>query len=487
MFITSRISPATIGGASKFLAALLSSSLLAGCMVGPDYQVPPTLLPTSWASNQDKAARRPPQLANWWTRLRDPLLTNYIERAVRGNLNVASAKARIQEARASLQLERGAFFPVANGTSSVNRTLGIGATANGGAGTVSTQYHAGFDSRWELDLFGGKQRTVEAAHYGLGASEEDLRNTLLVLIGDVALNYTQVRANQALLALARRTAKSQRQTASLTKTKYEAGSSASADVARAEAIAATTEADVSTFEIDRAVAVHRLGILLGLPPASLSAELSTSAPIPSPKFPLPVGVPADTLLNRPDVRMAERQLAQATARIGVAEAARYPSISLSGNIFTQAVSISDLAQKSTIGWAIGPALTVPLFRGGQLKAAVDVANARRDQASLTYQSTVLTAMGDVENAIVSLAQQRNRNAKLAAAVNAYRNAANTSRIQYESGATDYLNLLDVQRTLYGSESALINSQLAIVSAYIALNKALGGGWTDTGENKGASR
>lgn len=477
MVTTTPISSNTNRRLGKTLAALLSVSLLAGCMVGPDYQVPHMRLPTSWASNKDKGAHRPPQLAHWWTRLNDPLLTDYVERAVRGNLNVASAKARIQEARSNLRQEAGALFPLANGTSSVSRMQATGATANGAAGTQSTQHQAGFDARWELDLFGRNQRAVEAASYGLDASEEDLRNTLLVLIGDVAVNYTQVRANQALLALARRTAKSQRQTAFLTKTKYEAGSAANADVARAEALAATTEADVSTFEIDRAVAVHRLSILLGLPPASLSAELSTSAPIPSPKFPLPVGVPADTLLNRPDVRMAERQLAQATARIGIAEAARYPSISLTGNISTQAVSINDLVQKSTIGWAVGPALTVPLFRGGQLKAAVDTANARRDQASLTYQSAVLTAMGDVENAIVSLAQQRNRSAKLAVAVNAYRSAANSSRIQYELGATEYLNLLDVQRTLYSSESALINSKLAIVSTYIALNKALGGGWS----------
>ncbi|MGN8024479.1 efflux transporter outer membrane subunit [Phyllobacterium sp. 22229] len=466
----------------KALAALLATVVLAGCMVGPNHQTPGMPLPARWSNTGDRKMRQPaPRLAHWWKRLNDPLLTALVERAVQGNLNVALAKARILEARATLRQETGALFPLANGTSSVNRTRSPGIAANDGAHAVSTQHQAGFDARWELDLFGGKQRAAEAARYGLDASEEDLRNTLLVLVGDVVLNYTQVRAQQALLGLARRTAQSQRQTASLIRAKYDAGSAANADMARAEAVAATTQADGATFEIDHSLAVHRLGILLGLAPAALTGELSKRAPIPRPRFPLPLGVPADILSNRPDLRMAERQLAQATARIGVAEAARYPSISLTGNITTQAMGISDLAQKSTIGWAIGPSLTLPLLRGGQLQAAVDGANARRDQALLTYQSAVLTAMGEVENAIISLTRQQDRHTKLAAAVRAYRKAANAARIQYASGASEYLNLLDSQRALYGSETALINSQLAITAAYIALNKALGGGWSGTAD------
>lgn len=461
----------------RIVGVLVTSSLLAGCVVGPDYQTPRTPLPAKWASNKDKAAERPPELAAWWTRLNDPLLTNYVERAIRNNLTVATAKARVEEARASLRQERGTLFPVANGSFSVNRSQSAGGSGNSGLSNVSTQYLSSIDASWELDLFGGRQRAVEAARYGLDAAAEDLRNTMLVLIGDVALNYSQVRTSQALLALARRTARSQRESASLTRTKYDAGSAANADVARSEALAATTEADVATFEIERAAAVHHLSILLGLPPAALSAELSKGAPIPRPQFPLPVGIPADTLLNRPDLRLAERQLAQATARIGVAEAARYPAISLTGNIATQALSISDLAQKSSIAWTLGPAVTVPLFRAGQLKAAVDVATALRDQATFAYQSAVLTAMADVENAIVSVSRERYRGAKLLIAATAYHRAAESSRAQYREGTTDYLNLLDAQRTLYASEAALIGNQLAIVAAYIALNKALGGGWT----------
>lgn len=476
---------------SRFLrvaSALALTTFLAGCVVGPDYDRPNLLIPATWSSKASKGTERPAELSFWWTKLNDPLLNSYVERAINGNLTVAAATARVREARATLGQEGGKLLPTLSGASSINRTKSVSSTASSGGEDPFTQYQSGFDTSWELDLFGGNKRSVEAARYGLDASEEDLRNTMLVLVSDVASNYAQVRANQARLSLAQRSARSQRETARLTKAKYETGTATTAEVSRAEAQAATTEADIPTYEIAKTAAVNRLGVLLGLPPASLSQELAKAKPIPRPKFPLPVGIPADTLLARPDVRMAERQLAQNTARIGSAEAARYPAISLTGNLTTQALHISDIAQKSTIGWAVGPSLSIPLFRGGQLRAAVEVARATRDASFANYQSAVLTAMEDVENGIVSLSQQRARSAKLSTAVAAYRQADQSSRVQYETGALDYLNLLDSQRQLYVAEGALIDSQLAVSIAYIALNKALGGGWSGSIDvNKGTVR
>lgn len=475
-----RIRPHAPNGPTRILKltpTLALTSLLAGCLVGPDYQRPNLLMSAKWAANNSTHAAQPAKLEHCWSNMRDPQLDSLITRAIEGNKSVEVAKARVREARATLGQETGKLAPSLGSSSGVTRTKTAETSSSAGSDNIYTQYQNGFDASWEIDLFGGKRRSMEAARYGLDAAEEELRNTMLVLIGDVASNYAQVRSAQARIALGSRTARSQRQSAVLTRAKLEGGSGTTADVARAEALAASTEADLPTYEIARATAMNRLGVLLGLPPATLAAELARSKPVPRPKFPLPVGIPADILLSRPDVRLAERQLAQSTARIGVAEAARYPSISLTGNIASQALHISDIAKNSTIGWAIGPAVTLPLFRGGQLKVSVEAARAVRDQNFATYESSVLTAMEDVENAIVTLSQQRQRSAKLAVAVEAYRRADAAAGSQYESGSLNYLDLLDGQRQLYAAEGALIDSQLAVTTAYIALNKALGGGWT----------
>lgn len=457
------------------LFAVLSSSMFAGCAVGPDYDQPAVDLPRRWSNADSGDAQRPAQLSQWWTRLNDPLLNTLVSQAVDANFSVETAKARVREARALVSQEAANLLPVGDGVASANRLRTP--AVDGIPAKISSAYRSGFDASWEIDLFGGLRRSVEGAQYGADAAEEDLRNTLLVLIGDVALNYSLARAYQARAALARRAAKSQRESAKLTRSKYDAGMATTADVANAEALAASTEADIPSFEIDAARAVHRLGVLLGKSPSALIGQMKNGGLIPRPKMPLPVGVPADVLLTRPDVRRAERQLAQATARIGVAEAARYPSVSLTGNIATEALDINDLARKSSLAWAIGPRLTVPILRAGQLKAVADAARARRDASFANFQSLVLIAMEDVENAIVSLSQQRIRSGKLASAVASYRTAADAARTQFESGSTTYLELLDAQRALYAAEGKLIDSRLATVAAYIALNKSLGGGWT----------
>lgn len=454
--------------------AALSSSLLAGCAVGPDYAQPVMPLPGKWSSADSRNSQRPAQLAQWWIRLRDPLLNALMSQAMESNLSVEIAKARVREARALLREEAANLLPAGDVLGSASR-LRTPAGDNMPAYT-SSEYRAGFDASWEVDVFGRNRRIVEGARYGLDAAEEDLRNTLLVLIGDVALNYSSARGYQARTALARRAARSQRESAALTQSKYDSGTATTADVENAEALAATTEADIPSFEIATARAVHRLGVLLGKPPSALIGQMRNGRSIPQPKLPLPVGIPADVLFTRPDVRMAERQLARATARIGAAEAARYPAVSLTGNIATEALNINDLANKSSLAWAIGPSLTVPVLRAGQLKAVADAARARRDEAFANYQQMVLTAMEDVETAIVSLSQQRSRSGKLSSAVVSYRTAANASRAQFESGSATYLEFLDAQRALYAAEGNLIESRLATVSAYIALNKALGGGW-----------
>ncbi|RVA66471.1 efflux transporter outer membrane subunit, partial [Mesorhizobium sp. M7A.F.Ca.CA.001.08.2.1] len=339
-----------------------------------------------------------------------------------------------------------------------------------------SEYQAGFDASWELDLFGANRRGVEAARYGLNASQEELRSTLLTLVGDVASYYTQARGYQARIALARRSAASQRQTAELTRTMAQAGTATAADVAKAMGQAASTEAAVPTLEASYTQAVHRLAVLAGRPPASLNERLKRVAPIPAPRLPMPTGIPADLLLSRPDLRMAERQYAQYTAKIGQAEAARYPSVSLTGDISTAALKLGDLGKNSSIGWSFGPTLSVPLFNAGQLQAAVEFAKAQRDQYFIAYRSSVLTALEDVENALVLLSQERIRIAKLASSAKSYGEAASLEGSLYKAGETSLLDVLDAQRSLYSAEDSLLQSRVLLATNYIALNKALGGGW-----------
>ncbi|WHS33853.1 efflux transporter outer membrane subunit [Brucella sp. NM4] len=459
----------------KVLATLCLVATVSGCVVGPDYQSPLINMPSNWGNKKQQKPAKPAELAEWWKRLNDPLLNAFVEEAVAGNLDVATAKARVREARATYRQSVGTLLPSLDGSASATRSR-TGSSVSGTAST-SSQFQSGLDASWEIDLFGANRRSVEAAKYGMDASEEDLRNTLVTLIGDVTTNYVEARGYQARAALARRTAASQRETATLTRNKFEAGASSAVDLSNASGQAASTEANIPDLEAAYAASVHRLSVLTGRAPAALAERMKKVKAIPKPKLPMPTGIPADILLSRPDVRLAERQYAQYTAKVGQAEAARYPGLSLTGDIATSATKIGDLGKSSSISWSFGPTLTVPIFNGGQLKAVVEMAQAQRDQYFIAYRSSILTGLEEVENAIVSLAQERIKSSKLATSARHYREAASLGRSLYQSGTQSFLDLLEAQRSLYSAEDSLIASQVLITTDYIALNKALGGGWS----------
>ncbi|TSE02911.1 efflux transporter outer membrane subunit [Mesorhizobium intechi] len=460
----------------RLSVGVLAAAAQAGCVVGPDYQKPILAMPANWSNQKTATQAKPAQLSAWWQRLRDPQLNALVNEAVTGNLDVATAKAKIREARASYRQSTATLFPSVDGSGSATRSKSAAATSGRAASDAHSQFQTGFDASWELDLFGPNRRGVEAARYGLDASQAELRSTLLTLIGDVASNYIQARGYQARIQLAKRASSSERQTAELTRAMAQAGTATAADVAKAMGQASSTEADIPTLEAGYAETVHRLSVLTGRPPAALAERLKRSAPIPAPRLPIPTGIPADILLNRPDVRLAERHYAQYTAKIGQAEAARYPAVSLTGDIDTSALKLGDLGKNSSISWSFGPTLSVPVFNAGQLKAAVEVAEAQRDQYFIAYRSSVLTALEDVENAIVSLRQERIRVSKLASSAKSYGDAARLEQTLYKSGETSLLDVLDAQRSLYSAEDDLVQSRISIATDYIALNKALGGGW-----------
>ena len=334
------------GYAAPHFVLLVASTILTGCVVGPDYQAPLIALSAHWGSSKPNESTKAPVLAQWWRRLNDPLLNALIAGAVQGNLDVAAAKARIREARATRRVAIGGLFPELAGSASYTRSKSATNSLQGGSEALAgpyNQFQLGLDASWELDLFGANRRNVEAATRGVEAAEEDLRTTFLTLIGDVTSYYVQARGYQLRIALAQRSAVSQGETATLTRNKFEAGSASAVDVARAAAQASSTAANIATYKIAYAETVHRLGVLLGSEPALLTQVLSRGkAAMPAQPRRLATGIPADILLSRPDVRKAERELAQATAKIGQAEAARYPSATLTGSIATSGSQIGDL-------------------------------------------------------------------------------------------------------------------------------------------------
>lgn len=472
--------PLPIGRGTRALLALGLAVSLSACAVGPDYATPAFDLPARWSDQKaQKKEPAPPQLAHWWERLNDRTLNSLMTTAVAGNLDVATAKAKIREARATYRQQVGGLFPQVDGSASITRGDNGSHVASGGDITVGglyTQYQAGFDASWELDLFGANRRGVEASKYAMQAAEDELRGTLLTLVGDIASNYVDARGYQARIALAQRTAASQRETEALTRTKLAAGAASAVDVANATGLAASTEANIPELRSALAQSIHRLSVLTGQPPGALTAVMSRGGAIPSPRLAVAKGVPADVLRNRPDVRQAERTLAQSTALVGQAEANRYPAVSLTGNLTTEGTKLGDLARGSSISWSYGPSLTVPIFTGGQLKAAVDIAAAQRDQSFLAYHAAILTALEDVENSVVALTQERLKAGKLGQSASSYREAARLSRALYQNGSTSFLEVLDAERSLYSAEDSLLVSRVAVATDYIALNKALGGGW-----------
>jgi len=451
---------------SPSLATLLLALSLSACAVGPDYQPPAIAVPQNWSGAS--ANQKPVRPSEWWRGLKDPTLNGLIETAIAGNLDVAQAKARIREARAAREQAVGALFLQVDGGGSAIRSRSGGVTRNG--------FRAGFDASWEIDLFGARDRALEAATYGTDAAFDDLDTVMLTLIGDVASTYVEARGLQARIALAQSTAKAQRATEALTRTRFQAGDISAIDIARATAQAAGTEAQIPSLRAALAQSLHRLAVLAGRPPAAMVQPLARTATVPSPPAPPRAGIPADVLSRRPDVRSAERTLAQATARIGQAEANRYPSVSLTGSISTSALKLGDLAKNSAIGWSFGPSLSVPIFNGGELAAAVDAARAQRDQQDAALRLAVLTALQDVEGGLVGLREERLRLGSLSEAAGASTEAERLSRALYSSGNVSFLDVLEAQRSLYSAQESLIQSRVALATQFISLNKALGGGW-----------
>jgi multidrug efflux system outer membrane protein len=461
-------------------SGLLFALVLTGCKVGPNFQPPQTPVPPGWVGPLPPPAPTERSLAQWWTVFNDPTLTALEDQAVASNLDLKVAEARIRQARASRQIAVSGIGPTVNATGSYTRGQTPGFA--GRSGPTGDEYRAGFDASWELDIFGGVRRNIEAADADLQATIEFRRGVLVTLMAEVAVNYIDIRTFQQGIVIAEENLKAQQHTAELTRQRFTGGFVSALDVANAEAQVATTASQIPLLEQSEQQAIYSLSVLLGREPGALLNELTPPATIPAGPPEVPVGVPAALLQRRPDIRQAEAQIHAATARIGVATADLFPRISLSAAAGTQGNKFASLTDWVNGFWSLGPTATWTLFATGRVRAAIELQKAFEEETLITYRQTVLGALQEVENALIASAKEQEHRQALVDAVAANHRAVELSTTLYTQGETDFLNVLQAQRALFLSQDALVQSTRTVSTNLVALYKALGGGWQSEGQD-----
>ncbi len=458
---------------------------VAGCMVGPDYQRPNPSAPSAWGELRLGAAGELPSQPGpqdvvdaWWTQFDDPLLSSLVERAVRASPDADQAEARVRAARAARDVVRGALAPSVGASADYTRAR----SSDHGPGTSATQgrwsdlFQTGFDASWELDVFGGIRRSVEAADATAEAAAEDRNAVLLSLMAEVARNYVEYRSVEHRLDLVHRNLDAQQKTFELTKRLMAAGLAPELDVARAESQVATTASSIPQFEALSAQAMHALSVLAGEEPMALHDELEPAAPIPSPPALVGLGLPSELLLRRPDVRRSERELAAATAEIGVSTSDLLPRFVITGATGLESVSARSFFDASSAVASVGPSIVWPVFQGGRIRANVALKTAQQEEAFAAYRAAVLQAFQEVEDALAAFSREQSRLTELRDAEHADQRAADFAQRLYGQGLTDFLAVLDAERSLFASQDALAQSQRDVDLDLVALYKAVGGGW-----------
>ena len=453
--------------------------LLGGCFkVGPDYVPVKPDAPKAWHTTlQEGLASSPiaPQtLSQWWKVLDDPQLESLEKRAVQGNLELVKARSRIREARALWGVSRSQLFPSIDAGGSFNEHR---SSENNGFGHEDRLYAVGLDAGWEIDVFGGRRRALEAAGAEVESSEENLHDVLVSLLAEVALNYIEARTYQARLAAAEANIATQQETYDLNLSLYRAGLIDKLALEQSHFSLEHTRSRIPSLQIGLEAAKNRLALLLGRQPGALHPEMAETKPVPAIPLSVAVGIPAETLRHRPDIRRAERQLAAATARIGEATADLYPKFHLVGSIGLESVAYGDLWQWASRSWNFGPGFSWNIFDAGAIRRNIEVQNARQEQALVTYESTVLKALEEVENSLVAYAKELQRREALNRAAAAAEEAVQLARDQYQSGLVDFNNVLVSQLALLSLQDEQAQSRGAAVANLVRLYKALGGGWT----------
>lgn len=496
-----------------------------GCMTGPDYKRPDIATPEDWVSEKaDSINTTDGDITAWWTQFNDPILNSLIAKASEENFDRRIAASRVRQARAARGITAASLLPTVTAGASATRSQGrevntgvgqpvsgsigfgpggltrtinirgrnvsISQTASAAGGTtgltisptggapdrVNDLFSMGFDASWELDVFGGNRRAVEAADADLDAVVEAERQVLVSLVAEVALNYIDLRAAQNRLLITQHNIQAQGETVKLTAARYDAGLNSELDSVRAQALLANFEGKVPLLEQQVSSAIYRLGILLGGEPGMLLNELQPVMPLPLAPAEIPVGLPSDLLKRRPDIRVAERELAAENARIGVAMADLYPKFFLTGGVSGQSNVLGSALNDANQLWSFGPSVSWPIFQGGRIRANIEVQNERQEQALLRYEQTIMLALGDVESALVGFSKEQVYRLTLQRAVDANKRSVSLANERYARGLEGFLNALQAQRDLFDTEDQLVQSESIVLANLVSLYKSLGGGW-----------
>jgi NodT family efflux transporter outer membrane factor (OMF) lipoprotein len=482
--------------------------MLAGCAVGPDFVPPDPGLPTNTffgrhaPAARSEAALTPPD-PTWWGIFRDPELTALEKRVALSNLDVQTATTRLAQSRFQRNVAAAAQLPSLDGNASYDRQkpsqnglLGLfsqalsGSSASGtfgsGAGGIPAAafsapfslWQYGFDASWELDLWGRIRRQVESADAQVDVANEARRAVLISALAEVARDYMQLRGIQLQIKIARDNLATANDTLNFARTRMERGVAVGTDTENAAAQVEAVRAQIPDLERQESEAINALSLLLDLPPGALADELRRGRGLPPLPQHVPVGVPSELARRRPDIREAEAQLHSTTADIGVAIGDFYPKVQLNGSAGFQALDLRNLWKGSSLQYALGPSVTLPIFDAGRLRSTLELRESQQKEAAINYHKTVLQAWHDVVNALVALRTERERRARLHQQVMHARAALQLSQQRYNDGVEVFITVLDAERTLLQAEQQEAQSATNSAVDLVALYKALGGGWED---------
>ncbi len=486
--------PGRAGGAPRYRnakGAILVLALVCGCAVGPDYRAPDVPVPARYSA-AGAGGRPGAELAEWWRVFDDAALTRLVEKAIAGSLDLRIAAARVREARALRRIARSALWPTVDGSASYRRIRQsengpqAGAIAHGLAPRTTDLYDAALDASWEIDVFGGTRRAVEAAEAESGAAEEDRRDVLVSLLGELGSSYMELRGLKTELRVTEANIEAQAQTLALTRDRVQAGLATELDVARARAQVATTRAAIPALTSAIGQSAHRLAVLAGDSPGGLESLRLAAGPVPALPSAVPAGLPSELLRRRPDIRRAERELHAATARIGVAVADLYPHFFLTGVVGLESVSASDFVTGGSRFFSLGPAIHWPIFNAGRIRSQIEVQEIRHEQSFLAYRQTVLLTLEEVENALIAYREAGLRLQELREAEEAEERAVALAHDRYRSGLVDFLDVLDAEQKRYAAETERVRGERMLAQDLVRLYKALGGGWGHAADRAEAS-
>lgn len=458
---------------------------VSGCMVGPDYEPPRTAMPEGYHEADEGTSgfvTAAPAEIRWWRQMRDPQLTELVERSVYANYGIAIAEARVREARASRVMAQSLLYPsISVGASAVRFRGSEAATDLPGPAPEDNLFQVGFDVSWVVDLFGGIRRGVEAAEANEGAFAADRRGVVLMVATETARAYLELRGAQRQLRIDEAILEQQRQTLAVTEDRRLNGLASDLEVLRARIEVEATAAEIPLLQQMIRQYIHLISTLLGLAPGALSAELENPAPIPEVPVQIAIGLPSDLLRRRPDISRAERQLAAATAQVGVATAQLFPQLTLGLSAGLQSRKIGDLFngsshENSSSYYITGSSINWTLFDAGRRQAGIQLAEAQVDAAKASYEDTVLRAFREVESSLVAVDRAQVRKSDLARLSVSARRSAEIARRDYELGILDQLTVLDAQRQSNRADLQLAQAEVSLVVKVVTLYKALGGGW-----------